>query len=136
MNNSNFVANGEILRDFIGTMSNAKVVSDMDKYMKLISITKAAQKYAKHECPQDRYIEILHIVETQAMEAIFNSNEYAMTLCQAIMLDILEGVRDVNNLPEEDLDILNNTIITELSNAFDDRIGSSGFALFVDQVNA
>ncbi len=136
MSNNNFVVNGEILRDFIGTMSNAKVVSDMGKYMKLISITKAAQKYAKHECSQDRYIEILHIVETQAMEAIFHSNEYAMTLCQAIMMDVLEGVRDVNNLPEEDLDILNNTIITELANAFDDRIGSSGFALFVEQINA
>ena len=46
MKPNNFVANGEVLRDFIGMMTSAKVVSNMPKYMMLITTLEAAKKYA------------------------------------------------------------------------------------------
>ena len=128
MKPNNFVANGEVLRDFIGMMTSAKVVSNMPKYMMLIITLEAAKEYAAENGYKE--YQPLNDIEDDAAAAIFKDDS---NLCKAIILDILEGRTDVNNLPEYDLDVLNSNIINELNNAFIKHIDKNGFKEFMNK---
>ena len=128
MKPNNFVANGEVLRDFIGMMTGAKVVSNMPKYMMLITTLEAAKQYAAENGYKE--YQPLHDIEDDAAAAIFKDDS---NLCRAIMLDVLEGRTDVNNLPEYDLDVLNSNIINELDKAFVNHIGKDSFKEFMEK---
>ena len=128
MKPNNFVANGEVLRDFIGMMTSAKVVSNMPKYMMLIITLEAAKEYAAENGYKE--YQPLNDIEDDAAAAIFKDDS---NLCKAIILDILEGRTDVNNLPEYDLDVLNSNIINELNNAFIKHIDKHDFKEFMNK---
>ena len=100
----------------------------MPKYMMLITTLEAAKKYAAENGYKE--YQPLHEIEDDAAAAIFKDET---NLCRAIMLDVLDGRTDVNNLPEYDLDVLNSNIINELNNAFIKHIDKHDFKEFMDK---